>query len=254
MKPTLPLGIDEAARSGGMLKERGPMRLVLCDKNRILCEALGSALEAQGHQGVALPTTAAGGQAAVAAHRPDLIILDPGVPAGNGAAGNGAAGNGAAFPAQAPGLGAAEAMRRDHPCTAVLLLSGHVDRATWSAAVKIGIAGYLGRNQALGQITAALDTIAAGGVVFDPGVPSQPGERRPSKRRAPLYRLTPREKEVLRRIVAGQNTVQMAREMNIAIDTLRTYVKNVLAKLGAHTRLQAAALASREDLLGEMSA
>jgi len=71
---------------------------------------------------------------------------------------------------------------------------------------------------------------------------------------APLYRLTPREKEVLRRIVAGQSTVQMAREMNIAIDTLRTYVKNVLAKLGAHTRLQAAALASREDLLGEMSA
>jgi len=225
------------------------MRLILCDKNRILCEALRSALEAQGHQVVAIATTAAGGLAAVAAHRPDLVILDPGVPAGNGAAGNGVAG-----PAQAPGLGAAGALRRDHPGTAVLLLSGHVDRATWSAAVKIGIAGYLGKNQALGQITAALDTIAAGGVVFDPGVPTQLGERRPSQRRAPLYQLTPREKEVLRRIVAGQSTVQMAREMHIAIDTLRTYVKNVLAKLGAHTRLQAAALASREDLLGEMSA
>ena len=220
------------------------MRLVLCDQNRILCEALGSALEAQSHQVVAIATTAAGGLAAVAAHRPDLAILDPGVPAGNQAAG----------PAQAPGLGAAGALRREHPGTAVLLLSGHVDRATWSAAVKIGIAGYLGKNQALGRITAALDTIAAGGVVFDPGVPSQLGERRPSRRRAPLYRLTPREKEVLRRIVAGQSTVQMAREMDIAIDTLRTYVKNVLAKLGAHTRLQAAALASREDLLGEMSA
>jgi two-component system nitrate/nitrite response regulator NarL len=220
------------------------MRLVLCDKNRILCEALGSALEAQGHQVVGIAATAAGGLAAVAAHRPDLVILDPGVPAGNEVA----------CPAPAPGLDAAVALRRDHPGTAVLLLSGQVDRATWSAAVKIGIAGYLGKNQAIGQITAALDTIAAGGVVFDPGVPSQPGERRSSQRRAPLYRLTPREKEVLRRIMAGQSTVQMAREMNIAIDTLRTYVKNVLAKLGAHTRLQAAALASREDLLGEMSA
>jgi two-component system, NarL family, nitrate/nitrite response regulator NarL len=219
------------------------MRLVLCDKNRILCEALASALRVQGHQVVAIATTAADGLAAVSAHRPDLVILDPGVPAGNETAG----------PWQVPGLGAAGALRRQHPGTAVLLLSGHVDRATWSAAVKIGIAGYLGKNQALGRITAALDTIAAGGVVFDPGVPSQMGECRPGKR-APLYRLTPREKEVLRRIVAGQSTVQMAREMNIAIDTLRTYVKNVLAKLGAHTRLQAAALASREDLLGEMSA
>ena len=228
------------------------MRLVLCDKNRILCEALGSALEAQGHQVVAIATTAAEGWTAVAAHRPDLVILDPGIPAGDEAAGfTQAPGSGSA---QAPGLGVAGALRRDHPDTAVLLLSGHVDRASWSAAVKIGIAGYLGKNQALGQITVALDTIAAGGVIFDPGVPSQPGERKPSRRRTPLYRLTPREKEVLRRIVAGQSSVQMAREMNIAIDTLRTYVKNVLAKLGAHTRLQAAALASREDLLDEMSA
>jgi two-component system, NarL family, nitrate/nitrite response regulator NarL len=242
------------------LKELGgPMRLVLCDSNRILCEALGSALERQGHQVVAIAGTAAGGLAAVAAHRPDLVILDPGVPATDATAGPAQTSGGGAAQApglgaaQAPGLGAAGALRREHPDTAVLLLSGHVDRATWSAAVKIGIAGYLGKNQALGQIAAALDTISAGGVVFDPGVPS-PAERRPSRRHAPLYQLTPREKEVLRRIVAGQSTVQMACEMNIAIDTLRTYVKNVLAKLGAHTRLQAAALASREDLLAEMSA
>jgi DNA-binding CsgD family transcriptional regulator len=66
--------------------------------------------------------------------------------------------------------------------------------------------------------------------------------------------LTPREREVLRRIVAGQGTGQMSREMSIATSTLRTYVKNLLTKLGTHSRLQAAALASREGLLTEMSA
>jgi two-component system, NarL family, nitrate/nitrite response regulator NarL len=71
---------------------------------------------------------------------------------------------------------------------------------------------------------------------------------------SPVHVLTPREKEVLRRIVAGQSTGQMAKEMDIAINTLRSYVKNVLTKLGAHSRLQAAALAAREDLLGELSA
>jgi DNA-binding NarL/FixJ family response regulator len=42
--------------------------------------------------------------------------------------------------------------------------------------------------------------------------------------------------------------------MEIAINTLRSYVKNVLTKLGAHSRLQAAAVATREDLLSELPA
>ena len=59
---------------------------------------------------------------------------------------------------------------------------------------------------------------------------------------------------MLRRIVAGQSTRQMSREMNVATSTLRTYVRNMLAKLGAHTRLEAAVLATRENLLGEQTA
>ena len=61
----------------------------------------------------------------------------------------------------------------------------------------------------------------------------------------PFATLTPRETEVLWRIAAGQNTATMVLEMKVTTATLRTYVKNVLAKLGAHSRLEAAALASR---------
>jgi DNA-binding CsgD family transcriptional regulator len=60
----------------------------------------------------------------------------------------------------------------------------------------------------------------------------------------PVSTLTPRETEVLDRIVAGQNTQKMALEMNVTTETLRTYVRNMLAKLGAHSRLEAAAIAS----------
>ena len=70
----------------------------------------------------------------------------------------------------------------------------------------------------------------------------------------PRYELTPREREVLSRIAEGQSTRQMALEMNIATSTLRTYVKNLLSKLGTHSRLQAAAIASREGLLTELPA
>ena len=46
----------------------------------------------------------------------------------------------------------------------------------------------------------------------------------------------------------------MAREMDVATSTLRSYIKNILAKLGVHSRLQAAAIASREPGLSVGSA
>ena len=52
------------------------MRLVLCDENRILCEALAAAMAARGHQVVAIASTADAGLAAVAAYQPDVILLD----------------------------------------------------------------------------------------------------------------------------------------------------------------------------------
>jgi len=220
------------------------MRLVFCDDNRILSEALATAMEALGHEVVAITTTASDGLAAVGAYQPDAVLLDLRVPARAGR-----------DSADAPeGLSAAEAMRHDCPDTAVLVLSSLADRPTWSAAVRIGVAGFLGKDQDVGQIAAALDEVGAGRRAIDPMLPSRASVRSHRRRSSSLHVLTPREKEVLRRIVAGQSTAQMAEEMDIAINTLRSYVKNVLTKLGAHSRLQAAAVATREDLLSELSA
>ncbi len=52
------------------------MRLVLCDDNRIFCEALAVALEARGHQALAIATTADESVAAVVRHQPDACLLD----------------------------------------------------------------------------------------------------------------------------------------------------------------------------------
>ena len=100
-------------------------------------------------------------------------------------------------------------------------------------------------NRSVSQLATAMHAIANGKGAFDQV--TQNGAARPA---APFV-LTRRESEVLRRIAAGQHTQQMATEMNIATSTLRTYVKNVFAKLGVHSRLEAAAIASRADLLGE---
>lgn len=229
----------------------GRMRLVLCDDNRIMCEALAAAMEGWGHQVLAITMTADDCLAALDVHKPDAVILEPNVPAGTMIP----AGTEVTDASAAGRLGTVAAIRARYPDTAILVLSSFVSRATWSAASRMGVAGYLCKDRNIGQIAASLEVIAAGGVSFDPAVLSQVSTELPRRRSDRLlYQLTPREKEVLRRLVAGQGTRQMAREMSVTIDTLRGYVKNVLSKLGAHSRLQAAAVAAREDLCAELTA
>lgn len=204
------------------------MRLVLCDDNRLLGEALASVLEARGHQIAAITTRAADLVAAVTTHRPDACLLDLRLPDGSG-------------------LDAARVIRRTHPDVKIVVLSCLDDPALLPDAKKIGVAGFLRKDLKADAILAALDVIGGGETAFGPEYSSQADSRTMAPaREAPLGVLTPREAQVLRRIVAGQSTRQMAREMGVATSTLRSYIKNVLTKLGAHSRLEAAAIASRE--------
>jgi DNA-binding NarL/FixJ family response regulator len=208
------------------------MRLILCDDNRILCEALAVALEGRGHKVLATVTTTLHGIAAVAEYQPDACLLD------------------LKFPDPPGGLGAARVIRQRHPGTAVLLLSGLIDPAIRSEAMRIGVVAFLRKDQNIDHISDALEVIASGGVIFDSTLTARPSPARGWRSQA-VYMLAPREKDVLRRMVAGQSTAQMACEMKVEASTIRTYVKNVFTKLGVHSRLQAAALASREHLLGD---
>ena len=203
------------------------MRLVLCDGNRILCEALASMLQARGHPVLAIATTAGDSVAAVAANRPDACLLDPRFPDGSG-------------------LDAARAIRRCVPETKIVVFSRSTDPAVVAEAKKIGVAGFVRKDQQPETITRALEAIGAGKMALNPGSPRPPGRRTTvSPEQERLGRLTPRERQVLHRIVAGQSTGQMAREMDVAMSTLRSHIGSVLGKLGAHSQVQAAAIASR---------
>jgi two-component system, NarL family, nitrate/nitrite response regulator NarL len=203
------------------------MRIVLCDNNRILCEALASMLQARGHQVLAIATTARDSIAAVAANRPDACLLELRFPDGSG-------------------LDVARAIRRSVPETKIVVFSRITDPAEVSEAKKIGVAGLLHKDQKPKTITVALGVISAGRTAFDPGASRQPSRRTmPSPTEEMLQKLTPRERQVLQRIVAGQSTGQMAREMNVAMSTVRSHIGSVLNKLDAHSQVQAAAIASR---------
>ena len=62
-------------------------------------------------------------------------------------------------------------------------------------------------------------------------------------------RLTPREREVLQRVAEGCETVEIAVDLGIAPATVQSHVKNVLAKLGVHSKVEAVRLAWRDGLV-----
>jgi two-component system nitrate/nitrite response regulator NarL len=209
------------------------MRLVLCDDNRILCEALAAELAAFGHQVAGIATTAADGVLAVATHDPDVCLLD------------------LRFHGSQDGLNALQAICKQHPHTKVLVLSAVTDPATVTLALGAGAVGFVRKDQGVGQIADALDVVADGGLVID-ATPRVRSRKALVPCEKPLHELSPRETEVLHRIVAGQGTAQMVGEMGITLSTLHSYVKSVLAKLGTHSRLEAAALASKLGLLATL--
>ena len=61
--------------------------------------------------------------------------------------------------------------------------------------------------------------------------------------------LTPREREVLELVAQGLSNKAIASELSLRLNTVRNHVQNVLNKLGAHSKLEAVAIATRSGLL-----
>jgi DNA-binding NarL/FixJ family response regulator len=202
------------------------MKILICDQQRMLAEALACALDARGYDILAVVATLSDAPSPADDWVPDVCLL--GLQPGH----------------QPSGPDTVRAILRRYPGTKVLVLSEVTDPETVSQFMRSGVAGLTHQDQSVAQIAAALDAIEAGRSVLDPGP-----LRFPARDRNRLCELSPREKEILTRIAAGQGTRQMSCAMNITVGTVRTYVKNVLAKLGAHSRLQLAALASQDGLL-----
>ena len=204
------------------------MKILICDQQLMLAEALAAALDARGYDVLGVMTTVSDTCNAVSDYVPDVCLL--GLHAGH----------------QLDGPTTVRAILQRYPGTKVLVLAEVTTHETLSQLIRSGAAGVTHQGQSVAQIAEALDAIEVGRAVVDPGP-----LRFPARDTNNLDELSPREKEILARIAAGQSTKQMSCAMNITVDTVRTYVKNVLAKLGVHSRLQLAALASRDGLLIE---
>ncbi|WP_079064417.1 response regulator transcription factor [Streptomyces sp. NRRL F-4489] len=172
-----------------------------------------------------------------ARRRPRRLAAGPGrpVPAGRRPVHHHGLGRrpGGRHPADADdGLRAAVALRRARPDLPVLVLSQYIEQSYAAHLLDLGSdtgIGYLlkDRVSAVGEFTDAVARVAAGATVIDPEVVRQLLNRR----RDPLRRLTPREREVLALMAEGRANAAIAQQLHVTEAAVNKHIGNIFQKL-----------------------
>jgi len=134
---------------------------------------------------------------------------------------------------------------------AVVVLTASVDRVELARAVEAGAAGILHKSVRIEEIINAVRRLSEGAYLLAPTEAVEllrlAGRRREQSREAQkaLEQLTPRERDVLQALAEGSSDKEMALQLHISTETVRTHMVNILGKLGVDSRLQALIFAVR---------
>jgi two-component system, NarL family, nitrate/nitrite response regulator NarL len=123
--------------------------------------------------------------------------------------------------------------------TKVVALTQAQDEQLVDRSVRMGFSGYLTKALPTDQFVRSIEKIADGHVV----VPSSKPPAENAAEVGPLTLLTRRERELLTLLVRGATSDEIARELSVSDNTVRTHMQNIFAKLGVRSRVQAAAIA-----------
>ena len=158
-----------------------------------------------------------------------------------------------AFARVSGGLDAAAMVLSQGPPFKVAVYTNERDERLVVKALRLGVSGYLLKDSSAPQLVTALERVMAGEVVIDPlvagptavlAIQSLDGEPHPGARLG----LTQRQGEVLVLLADGISTADIAKKLNISVQTVRTHLKHVYAALGVNDRAAAVAVAWQEGV------
>ncbi|MFK3980691.1 response regulator [Micromonospora sp. NPDC050397] len=151
------------------------------------------------------------------------------------------------------GVEATARIVRSRPEAYVLMLTMADDEEVVSRSLRAGARGYVLKDTDPDTVVDALRTVAGGGLVLGPRI--GPAvlttlQRQPVELPAPFDQLTPRERDILRYLAAGEPNARIARRFGLSEKTIRNQVSALFAKLGVADRVQAALLARDAGIAG----
>lgn len=209
-------------------RRRDVIRLMVVDAHEMVAQSFRHVLELNDDiEVVSTANSVAEGLVAAATHLPDVILMDFGLPDGDG-------------------ISAAARIRTERPNVKIVILTDSNDPDALRRAVDAGCLGYLDKARPIDELVAAVRVAATGHVAIST---SDLSKIVSGTRRGDIARLTKREREILFLIAEGLTNKAIAERLVLSVHTVRTHVQTILAKLGAHSKLEALAVAKRRRLI-----
>ena len=213
------------------------MRILLADDHALFRDGIASLLGAWDHDVVG---QAADGPSAVALAielRPDLVLMDVAMPGG--------------------GLEATRQLADRAPTVAIVMLTASEDIEDLFQAIRAGARGYLLKNLEARELRSMLAAIERGEAAITPAIAGRilaelaRGATNPVAAPNVPDQLTERELDVLRGVVGGFTNKEIAGGLGLSENTVKFHLRNILDKLHAQSRAEAAARAVRDGLVPE---
>ena len=201
------------------------IRILAVDDHALLRKGIRALLGAESD--MELVSEAATGREAVEQfriHRPDVVLMDLQMPDMNG-------------------IDAIIAIRGEFPEARIIVLSTYAGDVQVLRALKVGARGYLLKGDVNKELLATIRAVHAGHKRIPAEVASALAEHTGEDQ------LSAREIEVLRLIAAGNSNKEIASLLEVAEDTIKRHVTNILSKLRANDRTHAVTIALRRGII-----
>ena len=216
------------------------IRILLADAQPLLRDAMRAAVQAEPDLDV-VGTAGDGLEALEAARRqrPDVVVLDVELP-------------------NRDGLRVTREVREEVEHARILVLAEREDADLLMRSVEAGARGFVARSSPLPDLIESVRRVGHGGVWIPEHLIGELIDRLVSRRRdrddaaQRLRDLTRRERQVLGLLADGADNDDIARALVISPETARSHVQNALRKLGVHSRLEAMAFITRNEMLAEL--
>ena len=148
------------------------------------------------------------------------------------------------------GVTAIGRIKAELPETEIVTMTSFIEEEKVTAALEAGASGYVLKDAEAEEVAQAIRAAYAGEVHLDPQVARLLAQRmRAKKEPEPVEPLTDREKDVMRLLGQGMSNKEIGATLFITERTARTYVSNILGKLGLASRTQAALWAVEHKLV-----
>ncbi len=167
--------------------------------------------------------------------KPDLIVMDIGLP-------------------RLDGISATKQIKEQLPNVHIVMLTSHTLESEVIAALASGADAYCIKGASLDRLLSAIEAAKDGATYLDPQIarlvmenlksPAQATQVNPN-----ISLLSERETEVLKLIVAGKSNAEIAEELYLSTNTIKTHVRGIMNKLAVDDRVQAAVIALRSGLV-----